>query len=218
MTNDVTDIVMILDKSGSMSGLEDDTIGGYNSMLEKQKARGGKCRVTTVLFNESIELVHDRADIPEVKPMTNGDYRAGGMTALIDAMGATMHKFLISDGMDKEEDKANKVIFVIITDGHENSSREYSADKVREMVTNLKKNRGWEFVFLGANIDSVRTATSYGISPALAQDFHCDEIGLKSGFDSLGDALCCFRVTAAMPANWNEKLDEDFKKRKPRKK
>ena len=175
MKKGLTELVFILDKSGSMCGLEADTIGGFNSMLRKQKAIEGECRITTVLFDNNYELLHDRIDIKAVSPITEKEYQVGGSTALLDAIGKTINKIVNAQKHTAKEYRAEKVMFVIITDGEENSSREYSAECIRQMIEYQKTHYGWEFIFLGANIDAIKTAVYFGISPDRAQNYH--EIG-----------------------------------------
>ena len=158
MKKNLTELVFILDKSGSMAGLERDTIGGFNAMLEKQKALDGQCRITTVLFDNRYELLHDRTDIRAVRPITAKEYHVGGSTALLDAVGKTIHKIATAQKNTAEPFRAGKVMFVIITDGEENASREYSAAEVKEAIQRQKSRYGWEFIFLGANMDAVETA------------------------------------------------------------
>ena len=158
MKKNLTELVFILDKSGSMAGLERDTIGGFNAMLDKQKAQAGECRITTVLFDHRYELLHDRTDIRAVRPITAREYRVGGSTALLDALGKTIHKIATAQKNTSEPFRAKRVMFVIITDGEENASREYAAKEVKEAIRRQKSRYGWEFIFLGANIDAVETA------------------------------------------------------------
>ncbi len=181
-----------------MAGLEKDTIGGFNSMLQKQKALSGECRITTVLFDNRYELLHDRIDIRAVSHMTEREYQVGGSTALLDAIGLTIQKLVSVQKNTAEEYRAGKVMFVIITDGEENSSREFSADRVRKMIEAEKK-YGWEFVFLGANIDAVETAAHFGIAPQMAVDFIADEEGIELNFDAMSEAVACFRAAGAVP-------------------
>lgn len=171
MKKGLTELVFILDRSGSMSGLEKDTIGGFNSMLQKQREIDGECRITTVLFDNRYELLHDRIDIRAVAPMTEKEYCVGGCTALIDAIGRTIHKLVSVQKSTAEEYRAEKVMFVIITDGEENASREYSLKQVKKMIEHEREAYGWEFVFLGANIDAVRTAGQFGINSDRAADY-----------------------------------------------
>lgn len=163
MKQGLTELVFILDKSGSMSGLEKDTIGGFNSMLAKQKAIDGECFITTVLFDNDYVLLHDRIDIRAVNVITEKEYQVGGSTALLDAIGKTIHKINNAQKNTADSYRAEKVLFVIITDGEENASCEYSADKIRNLIEQQKKEYGWEFIFLGANVDAVQTAKSFGI-------------------------------------------------------
>ena len=178
MKKGLTELVFILDKSGSMAGLESDTIGGYNAMLKKQRDVEGECRITTVLFNNNYELLHDRIDIRAVRPITEKEYSVGGTTALLDAMGRTIHKIINVQRNTDEAYRAEKVMFVIITDGYENSSREYSVENVRSLIQHQKDKYGWEFIFLGANIDAVETAQHFGISQNRAQNYHADSFGI----------------------------------------
>ena len=213
MKKGLIELVFILDKSGSMGGLETDTIGGYNSMLKKQKTVAGEAHITTVLFDNRFELLHDRIDIRAVSPITENEYCVGGSTALLDAIGLTIQKIINVQKNTAEDYKAKKVMFVIITDGEENSSRRYSADRVRQMIEHQKTQYGWEFVFLGANIDAVETAGRFGISPDRAQNYHADSEGVELNFRVISDAVATFREHASIPHNWNEEIQKDFKRR-----
>lgn len=217
MKKGLTELVFILDKSGSMGGLEKDTIGGFNAMLEKQKAVDGECRITTVLFDNRYELLHDRIDIKAVTPITEKEYFIGGSTALLDAIGRTIHKIGSAERHTAEDYRAEKVLFVIITDGEENSSREYSADKVKAQIERQKSKYGWEFIFLGANIDAVETAEKFGIKADRAQNYHADSEGVELNFHVMSEAVVAFRECAAMPEDWNEEIQRDYKKRGDRK-
>lgn len=208
-----TELVFILDKSGSMAGLESDTIGGFNAMLQKQKALPGECRITTVLFDNRYELLHDRIDIRAVSPMTEKEYRVGGSTALLDAIGRTIHKLVSVQRNTAEEYRAENVMFVIITDGAENASREYSVQKVRAMIEHEKENYGWEFLFLGANMDAVETAGWFGIAPDRAVDYVPDRAGTELNFRAMSETVACFRATGAVPAAPMEAIRKDVKKR-----
>ena len=212
MKKDLTELVFILDKSGSMSGLEKDTIGGFNSMLQKQRAVDGECRITTVLFDNNYELLHDRIDIRAVGPMTEKEYQVGGSTALLDAMGRTIQKLVNVQKNTAEAYRAEKVMFVIITDGEENSSREWSAEKVKALIEEEKK-YGWEFIFLGANIDAVETAGRFGISADRAVDYVPDGAGTELNFQAMSETVACFRATGAVPAAPMEAIRKDVKKR-----
>ena len=212
-----TELVFILDKSGSMGGLETDTIGGYNAMLEKQKAVEGDCLITTVLFDNNYELLHDRIDIRAVNPITDKEYFIGGSTALLDAIGQTIHKIASAQRHTADDYRAEKVMFVIITDGEENASREYSAEKIKAEIERQKTKYGWEFIFLGANIDAVETAARFGIAPDRAQNYHADGEGVELNFRVMSEAVAAFRESDAMPAGWNKEIQKDYKRRGGRK-
>lgn len=217
MKKGLTELVFILDKSGSMGGLETDTIGGYNSMLEKQKSIDGECLITTVLFDNNYELLHDRIDIKAVSSISDKEYAVGGSTALLDAIGRTIHKIGNAQKHTADDYRAEKVMFIIITDGEENSSREYSADMVKMQIERQKKKYGWEFIFLGANIDAVETAGRFGISADRAQNFHADGEGVELNFRVMSEAVATFRDCASMPQGWNEEIQKDYKRRGGRK-
>jgi uncharacterized protein YegL len=213
MKNNKTELVFILDKSGSMAGLETDTIGGFNAMLAKQKALEGDCRITTVLFDNNPELLHDRIDIQGVNPLTAEEYAVGGSTALLDAIGFTIGKIGKAQQKTAEGVRADKVLFVIITDGMENASREYSFEKVRQLIEYRKAEFSWEFIFLGANIDAAATAESFGIHRDRAQNYHADKAGVNLNYATMSENIAQFRKNAAMPADWKKKVEEDYKKR-----
>ena len=214
MKNNITELVFILDRSGSMSGFESDTIGGFNSILEKQKREEGKCYVSTVLFDSNYELLHDRVDISEMKPMTEEDYRVGGCTALIDAMGRTIRHIAKIHRYARPEDVPEKTLFVITTDGYENASRSYSADEIRRMVEHEKEKYGWEFLFLGADIDAIETAGRLGIDQSRAANYRKDSVGNACMYDSVNEAISMARACAPLDASWKAKVDKDYKKRK----
>ena len=203
MKKDLTELVFILDKSGSMSGLEKDTIGGYNSLLKKQKKIKGECRITTVLFDNNYELLHDRIDLEAIKPLTEKDYEVGGSTALLDAVGMTINKLIAAENNTAKKYQAGKVLFVIITDGMENSSKEYSREKVRDLIEQQKK-AGWEFIFLGANIDAVQAAGTIGIKPDRAQNYQATGSGVKTNYSRMSETVSDFRT--------KNKISEDWKK------
>lgn len=213
MKKGLTELVFILDKSGSMGGLEKDTIGGYNAMLEKQKAVEGDAFITTVLFDNGYELLHDRIDIRAVNPISEREYQVGGSTALIDAIGKTIRKIAAVQKNTAEAYRAEKVLFVIITDGEENASREYSAEQVKAMTHRQKSDCGWEFIFLGANIDAVETAAHFGIAPDRAQSFHSDSAGTALNYKVVAQAVASFRKTAIMPERWSEEIEADYERR-----
>ena len=209
MKKGLTELVFILDKSGSMAGLESDTIGGFNSMLQKQREVEGECRITTVLFDNRYELLHDRIDIRAVSPMTEKEYRVGGSTALLDAIGRTIHKLAGVQKNTAEEYRAESVMFVIITDGQENASREFSPDKIKSMIQMEKEKYGWEFVFLGANIDAVETAGRFGIAADRAADYLADGAGTRLNFRMMSETVAAFRETGAVPAAPLEAIRRD---------
>jgi uncharacterized protein YegL len=217
MKKGLTELVFILDKSGSMGGLERDTIGGYNSMLTKQQAIEGDALVTTVLFDNNYELLHDRIDIKAVNPITEREYQVGGSTALLDAIGRTIHKIDNAQKNTAEDYRAEKVMFVIITDGEENSSREYTSDKVKAQIERQKSRYGWEFIFLGANIDAVETAARFGISRDRALDYVPDSKGTEINFKAMSAAVMSFRESGAVDEASFAEVRSDYKKRGGRK-
>lgn len=212
MNKDLTELVFILDRSGSMSGLEKDTLGGFNAMLEKQKQLKGECRITTLLFNQTHELLHDRLDIQAVGALDESQYQVGGGTALIDALGHGIQKLIKVQQSSAPEFRAAQVMFVIITDGYENSSREFSSKTVKHMIEGQIE-AGWEFIFLGANIDAVETAQQYGIGADRAQNYHADKKGVKTNFEAMSEAVTYYRSCKAMPDDWNKKITDDYKNR-----
>lgn len=213
MKTDLTELVFILDKSGSMSGLEDDTIGGFNAMLAKQKKESGQAVVTTVLFDDHYELLHDRTDIHGIRPITDKEYFVGGCTALLDAVGKTIHKIGNAQKYTSEDLRAGKVLFVITTDGMENASREYSYDKIKGLIERQKEKYGWEFIFLGANIDAVSTAAKFGIHADRAANYHADSEGTNLNYSVVSQAVSELRANRSIDPNWKAKIDADFKRR-----
>jgi uncharacterized protein YegL len=213
MKNNLTELVFILDRSGSMSGLEQDTIGGFNSMLEKQKKEEGEAFVTTVLFDNNYELLHDRYNIKYIKPLTRDEYYVGGSTALLDAVGKTINKIDRSIASTIESERPSKVVFVIITDGMENSSHEYNHKIIKQMIEYHKSNDLWEFIFLGANIDAIETATSFGISEDRAVNFCSDSVGTELNYKVISEAVSCFRQGKSVDSSWKAEIEKDYKKR-----
>lgn len=216
MNHNMTELVFILDKSGSMHGLEKDTIGGYNSMLEKQKAEEGSAHVTTVLFDTHVELLHDRLPLGCVKPLTEKEYCVGGTTALLDAVGTTIQRINEIQNAEPEESRAGKVIFVITTDGFENASRKFTYPILKNLIESQQKELGWEFMFLGANMDAVSEAGKLGIQPDRAASFVNDSIGIATNYASVSMAVSAMRAAPKgkrIDSNWKEKIVEDFKKR-----
>jgi len=213
MKKDLTEIVFILDRSGSMSGLESDTIGGYNAMLEKQKVTTGKAVVSTVLFDDLSEVLHDRFDIKRVKPITDKEYFVRGCTALLDAVGGAINHIGNIHKYAREEDRPEKTIFVITTDGMENASRLFNYDHVKLLIERQKEKFGWEFIFLGANIDAIDVANRFGISEDRAVNYHADTVGTQLNYEVVGEAINSLRVNKCMDASWKERIDKDFKAR-----
>lgn len=213
MKQGFTELVFILDRSGSMGGLETDTIGGFNTMLKKQKAIDGDCLLTTVLFDNTYELLHDRIDIRAVGEITEKEYFVGGSTALLDAIGRTIQKIGNAQKRTAEEYRASKVMMVIITDGHENASREYSSQKVKAMIERKKDRYGWEFVFLGANIDAVETAARYGIHRDRAQTYRADTQGVELNFCVLNNMVSSVREGVQISDEWYAQIEDDFRAR-----
>ena len=208
--NDLTELVFILDRSGSMAGLVGDTIGGFNSMIEKQKQESGSCFVTTVLFNTDLTRLHDRVKLEEVRSMTGRDYVPAGCTALLDAVGDTVRHIAHIHHYARPEDVPGKTVVVITTDGLENSSRRYSAAEVKRLVEHEKEKYGWEFLFLGANIDAFDAAGSIGIDESHATNFRADAFGLHLGFEAVDRAVTCQRMRAPMSRDWKEEVEADF--------
>lgn len=211
----LTEIVFILDRSGSMSGLEKDTIGGFNSLVEKQKKEKGKAYISTVLFDNHSQVLHDRVSVDKINPMTDKDYFVRGSTALLDAIGGAIHHIGNVHKYARAEDRPDKTLFIITTDGMENASRVYTYDKVKEMINRQKEKYGWEFLFLGANIDAVTTASMFGIERDRAVDYHSDSKGTALNYEVLSDAISHMRTCSApLKKNWKKKIEEDFSNRK----
>lgn len=210
MKNNITELVFILDKSGSMAGLEADTIGGFNAMIEKQKKLDGKVYVSTVLFSTESEVIHDRVDIQRIKPLTEKEYFVGGCTALVDALGDSIHHIGNIHRYARKADVPEHTIFVITTDGMENASCRYTAEKVRGMVQKKEKKQGWEFLFLGANIDAVETAGRYGIRSERAANYSASKRGTEKLYDCVGAAVANLRCCEPLVASWSADLmDKD---------
>ena len=213
MKKNLTEIVFILDRSGSMAGLEGDTIGGFNAMIQKQQRESGEAYVSTVLFDNHTEVIHDRVDIQKIQPMTRKDYYVRGCTALLDAVGKAIHHIGNVHKYAREEDRPEKTIFVITTDGMENASREYSYERVRRMIQHEKEKYGWEFIFLGANIDAAREAARFGIDEDCSATYHADHQGTAVIYEAMSEAVCNVRACQPMGAGWKHRVDEDYQKR-----
>jgi len=217
MKKNLTELVFILDRSGSMAGLEKDTIGGFNAMIEKQKREAGEAYVSTVLFDNISEVVHDRAALDRVPKLTEKEYYVRGCTALLDAVGGAIHHIGNVHKYAREEDRPEKTLFVITTDGMENASRRYTYEKVREMIRRQKEKYGWEFLFLGANIDAAKEAARFGIHADRAADYHADSQGTEVLYEAMGDALCEMCCSPEpLQEGWKKSIDADFRKRKTR--
>ena len=214
MKKGLTEIVFILDRSGSMAGLEKDTIGGFNAMLEKQRHGEGQALISTVLFSGESAVIHDRVDARDVPPLTEKDYFVCGCTALLDAIGGAIHHIGNVHKYARAEDRPERTLFVITTDGMENASRHYNAQRVREMIQRQKARYGWEFLFLGANIDAVDTAARLGIDADRAANFHCDARGTQLNYAAVSDAVRAVRCAAPLTADWKERIDNDYQSRK----
>ncbi len=217
MKKNLTELVFILDRSGSMSGLEADTIGGFNAMIEKQKKAEGEAYVSTVLFDTTHTVLHDRVDVRSVQPMTGADYAVGGCTALLDAIGGAIHHIGNIHKYAREEDVPEHTMFIITTDGMENASRRYSSDQVKQMIERQKKKYNWEFLFLGANIDAVETAGRFGIGRDRAVTYCSDSTGTQLNFEVLNDAITAVRCAAPLSADWKERIEEDYNSRMAKK-
>ena len=213
MKKNLTEIVFILDRSGSMGGLEEDTIGGFNAMIEKQKKEPGEAVISTVIFDNVSEVIHDRVDVQQIPLMTREDYWVRGCTALLDAVGDAIHHIGNVHKYAREEDRPEKTIFVITTDGMENASRRYNYHRVRKVIQRQKEEYGWEFLFLGANIDAAKEAARFGISEDRAADYHADSKGTSVIYETVGEAIRHVRTGKAMSSGWKARIDEDYRSR-----
>jgi uncharacterized protein YegL len=209
-----TELVFILDRSGSMAGLEGDTIGGFNAMIDEQKKLEGDVIVSTVLFDNYHQVLHNRVNLKEVSPMTKDDYFVRGTTALLDAIGRSIRKIHGVYCETLKEDRPDKVMFIITTDGMENASREFSYDKVKNKIQEMKSRYNWEFIFLGANIDAVNVAKQFGINKERAVRYHADEEGTKKNYRAMNKAVTSYRHSAMIDDSWKKEVEDDFKSRK----
>ena len=214
MKKNLTELVFILDRSGSMAGLEQDTIGGFNAMLQKQRVEPGEAVISTLQFDNETEVIHDRVPLDRVLALTEKEYYVRGCTALLDAVGGAIHHIGNVHKYAREEDRPEKTLFVITTDGLENASRRYTYDKVKSMIERQREKYGWEFLFLGANIDAAREAARFGIRADCAADYHADSIGTEAVYESVCEAVCQVRRAAPLKASWKQRIDADFKGRK----
>lgn len=213
MKKNLTELVFILDRSGSMEGLEKDTIGGFNSMIRKQKAEPGEVLVSTVLFDSTVEVLHDRVPLDRVQPMTEKEYYVRGCTALLDAVGGAIHHIGNVHKYAREEDRPEHTMFVITTDGMENDSHRYSYEKVKQMIEREKKEYNWEFLFLGANIDAAAEASRIGITEDHAAQFKCDSVGTRLNYEALSDAVSHIRASRPLASGWKTRIEEDVQAR-----
>ena len=209
----MTELVFILDRSGSMAGLESDTIGGFNSMLARQKREAGEALVSTVLFDHESTVIHDRLPLSNVPSMTEREYFTRGSTALLDAVGGAIQHIGNIHKYARPEDVPEKTLFVITTDGYENASHRYDYEMVRRMIERQKEKYGWEFLFLGANIDAAREAARFGICADRAVNYKCDEAGTVLNYEVIGEAVCSVRASRPLGADWKRRIDEDVQKR-----
>ena len=209
----MTELVFILDRSGSRAGLEADTIGGFNSMIAKQKKEAGEALVSTVLFDRDSTVIHDRLPLEKVPPMTEKDYFARGCTALLDAVGEAIHHIGNVHKYARREDVPEKTLFIITTDGYENASRRYSYETVQRMIERQKTKYGWEFLFLGANIDAAREAARFGIRPDRTVNYRCDRAGTALNYEVIGDAVCSVRACEPLTADWKRRIEADRRER-----
>ena len=214
MKKQLTELVFLLDCSGSMFGLEADTIGGFNSMLAKQSREPGAALISTVLFNGTSTVLHDRVPLTRIEPMTERQYQTGGCTALLDAIGGAIHHIGNVHKYAREEDRPEHTLFVITPDGLENASHSYSADQVRRMIRRQRENYGWEFIFLGANIDAVQTAGHFGIGEDRAVNYHSDHEGTALNYEVLSDAITTVRSAQPLGREWKQRIDEDYRRRR----
>lgn len=209
MKKDLTELVFILDRSGSMNGLEADTIGGFNAMIEKQKQTEGEALVSVLLFNQANTVLYDRVDVQHVPPMTRADYVTSGCTALIDALGDAIRHIGNVHKYAREEDRPEKTVFMITTDGMENASHRYTVDEIRAKIERQKQRYGWEFLFLGANIDAVETARRYGIEKERAVTYRSDSEGTRLNYDVLGETISCMRCHQTITPEWKQRIEND---------
>lgn len=217
MKNNVTELVFILDRSGSMCGLESDTIGGFNSMVQKQKTLPGETYVSTVLFDNVSEVLHDRVRLSEVPLMTERDYTVRGCTALLDAIGGAIRHIGNIHKYARPDDVPSRTVFVITTDGMENASRRFDGDEVKRMISERKEKHGWEFLFIGANIDAVETAAHFGIGADRAVNYNADSVGTRVVYETVSESISAMRTKRSIPEDWSKNINEDYKNRKTNK-
>lgn len=213
MKKNLTELVFILDRSGSMVGLEKDTIGGFNSMIERQRTAEGEALITTVLFDNCSEVIHDRIDVQKIAPMIGKQYSVRGCMALLDAIGGAIHHIDNVHKYARKEDRPEHTMFIITTDGMGNASRHYSRDRVKRMIERQKSKYGWEFLFLGANTDAIETAKTFGIDADRAANYRCDSEGTMLNYEVLSEAICTVRSSQPLDDDWKKRIGEDYRRR-----
>ncbi len=213
MKKGLTELVFILDRSGSMAGLEADTIGGFNAMIARQRETAGDVYVSTVLFSNESTVLHDRVDIRKIEPLTERQYVVGGCTALLDAMGQSIRHIGNVHKYARAADRPEHTLFVITTDGMENASSTYTVAQVKALIERQRSRYGWEFLFLGANMDAVTAAQDMGIDPSRAVRYRSDAVGTRKNFKAVSDAVCCMRSKGTIPAAWSAPIEEDYRDR-----
>lgn len=214
MKNNITELVFVLDRSGSMSGLEQDTIGGFNGLIKEQKNQDGEVLVTTVLFDDEYEMLHNRQNIKEIKPITRSEYYVRGLTALLDAIGITINRIRNEHVKRGIEEIPSKVLFVITTDGYENASVEFTSNEIKRLIERMRIEHDWEFLFLGANIDAVMTAEKFGIDKNRATNYHADSAGTTLNYKSINKAVYQMRNASKISDDWADEIKQDYKNRK----
>lgn len=210
MKKDLVEMIFILDRSGSMQGLESDTINGYNAMIEKQKKLPGEAIVSTILFDHEYKVLHHREEIKKIDPMTSNEYFVRGTTALLDAIGTSVNKIIATHKQLKEDYLPEKTLFVITTDGMENASRIYDYQQIKKMIEQQKEMFNWEFIFLGANIDAVLTAKRFGIDEDRAVNYHSDKEGTDLNYRVLGETISELRMNKSIRSSWKKEIEKDY--------
>lgn len=218
MKKNLTEMVFILDRSGSMAGMEDDTIGGFNGLIKKQQKEEGEAFVSTVLFDDRTEVLHDRVALDKLQPMTDREYYVRGCTALLDAVGRAIKHISNVHKYAREEDRPEKTMMVIITDGYENASREYTYAKVKKLIHEQEEKHGWEFLFLGANIDAAAEADRFGICKERAVRYEQDSAGIAKNFAAVGMAMSCCRANMDLCDDWADEIKEYYEKKESQRK
>ena len=216
MKKGLTEMVFILDRSGSMNGLEKDTIGGFNSMVDKQRKEEGEAYISTVIFDDQAEVIHDRIPLDKIGKLTEDEYYVRGCTALLDAVGQAIRHIGNVHKYAREEDVPERTIFVITTDGMENASRYFTYDELKKLISQQQEKYGWEFLFLGANIDAAAEAGRIGIRPSNAVRYECDDVGLDVSYCAVAETVASFRKEGSIKPSWKASIEADYKKRSKR--